>query len=169
MEKAGLSRPSVPQHRATPRLAVERRRRLVEGLHLQGFTVRYIAEALAHAEHVNPETGKPWGKSTIQRDVDALARQYKEASAQARMERVAFLNAQLEYLYRKAVGREQWGVALRVLVEQAAMLGLYPNRNARVRVSQSVEVTPVDKDSPAMQAAMQAYLDAGGMNTEPAP
>lgn len=61
----------MPENKS-PELIMEDRRREVSALRRQRLSLRKIVDVLARNGRANPLSGKPWGLTTIKKDVDAL-------------------------------------------------------------------------------------------------
>jgi DNA-binding transcriptional MerR regulator len=103
---------------------VEDRRRTVASLRLRGLTVREIQMALAEVRKFNPKDGTPWGLATIQRDIDALKKRWREDAAANFAEHQAKLNAELNELKRQAWRNEDLANVLKAIEQQRKLLGL---------------------------------------------
>jgi hypothetical protein len=92
---------STPNNR---RGLVEHRRRKVAALRLRGLSLYEIVDALASgpAMLMNPETGDAFGKSTIDRDLRFLEREWRKEAVAAIAEHKAIQLAELREARRKA-------------------------------------------------------------------
>jgi hypothetical protein len=108
------------------RIVVEQRRRIVSGLYLrQKLTQRRIQEALAkNPETRNPETGEPWSVGTINSDIKAIKKQWREEASREYSEHVAYVNAEIEELLAKAWQEGDGNLALNALRTKIDLFGL---------------------------------------------
>lgn len=102
----------------------ERRREAVARLRVRGLSVRSIAQALATLDPpIINDDGKPYGKSTIQADIDALREQWREDSGRAIAEHHAEQLAQLREVQREAWRDKDLDLVLKTHDRIARILG----------------------------------------------
>lgn len=80
----------------------ERRREVVARLLVRGLSERAITAALAEHGFVSP-TGRPWGRTSVQRDIEAVRQQWRAA---ATADIAVHVEGQLATL--REVQREAW-------------------------------------------------------------
>lgn len=114
----------------------ERRREAVARLRVRGLSVRSIAQALATLDPpIINEDGKPYGKSTIQADIDALREQWREDSGRAIAEHHAEQLAQLREVQREAWRDKDLDLVLKTHDRIARILGTDAPTKQEVAVS----------------------------------
>lgn len=108
------------------RATLENRRRIVAGLLLrQRLSQRRIQAALAkNPETRNPETGEPWSVGTINGDIKAIKKQWREEANRDFKEHVANVNAELEELLSKAWQEGDGNLILNALRTKIDLFGL---------------------------------------------
>lgn len=85
---------------------VEERRRKVAKLMVRRLTQRQIEANLPALDCIDTNTGKPWGVMTINRDVKALRKQWREDAAGDTDQHQANILAELAEIKRVAWGAE---------------------------------------------------------------
>ena len=104
--------------------AIDSRRRLVAGMRLRHLTYREIVAKLDELGIRNPDTGEPYCLRTINCDVNALRKQWKEESLQDTNELVADNRAELVEVRRRAWTEGELAIVLRSLKQECDLLGL---------------------------------------------
>ena len=102
---------------------IDKRRTLVARARLKGATQREIVEALAKQRYVNPDTGKPWSLGTINYDLRAIRKQWREDAKQDISEYTADQLAELREVRRKAWQDNDLSVVLKSLAQESKLLG----------------------------------------------
>lgn len=115
------------------------RREFVAQLALRGFSVRTIAEKMAlpmrlpsgetRPPILNPQTGKPFSKSVIANDLEAMRREWRKKREEHIEEHQAELLAKYREVERQAWKKGDYDLVLRALDHIAKLLGA----NAPVR------------------------------------
>lgn len=108
---------------AANRDIVERRREVVSQLRLMGLTVREITTKLLEEGIVNPDSGEPYGKTTIGRDLKFMREKWRERADAAISEHQAKQYAQLELIQRRAFAQRDYDLALKTHDRIAKLLG----------------------------------------------
>ena len=66
-----------PQTNTSHQSVIDQRRTLVSRLRLRGATQREIVAMLLKEGIVNQETGKAWSLATVNRDIDAVRKEWQ--------------------------------------------------------------------------------------------
>jgi hypothetical protein len=116
----------------------DHRRLLVASLILRKRTQREIVDALYKQGLRNPETGNPYSIGTINSDVQALRKEWKESAAKDMAEAVADHLAELGEVRRSAWGSLDYGAILRALGQEAEIRGI--NSASEIKLSGGVDI-----------------------------
>lgn len=103
---------------------IDHRRRQVAYLRLRGATQREIESGLAAQGIINPDTRQPWSLGTINSDIKAMEREWKEAAQKDISEHKARMLAELEETKRAAWAGKDLSIVLRALKQEAELFGL---------------------------------------------
>lgn len=126
---------------------VEDRQRRVAQLVNRGLTQRQITASLPTIECLNIETGEPWDLRTINRDVKALRKDWREKAAGDTRQHQANVLAELAEVKRAnwAMKPADFTVILKAIKQECDIMGLNApvkhNIDATLRAS---ELIPVD-------------------------
>lgn len=135
----------------------ERRREAVARLRLRGLSVRSIATALASLDPpVLNREGKPWGKTTIQSDLDVLRERWREDSSRTIAEHHAEQLAQLREVQREAWRDRNLELVLKTHDRIARILGT--DAPARVEATVAATAIPHEELTPEKRRAMADIL-----------
>lgn len=115
------------------------RREMVAQLLLRKLTQREIALELARKGIVNPADGQPFSAATINQDVKALKKQWREAAALAVEEWQAQLLAELEELKRAAYAKGQLNTVRAIIADQRTMMGTDAPSRIRIEGGLTIE------------------------------
>jgi DNA-binding transcriptional MerR regulator len=96
---------------------------MVSRLRLRGMSQREIQRALP-AQSTNPENQQPWSLATINGDVKALHRQWREDALQATDEHKARTLAELAEVKRAGWGAKDMNIVLKAIQQERSILGL---------------------------------------------
>jgi hypothetical protein len=72
---------------------------------------------------VNPDTGQPWSLGTINGDIRAIRKQWRESATQDMAEHVARILAELSEVKRAAWADKDFNAILRAIEKEAKLLG----------------------------------------------
>lgn len=122
---------------AASRDIVERRREVVSRLRLMGLSVREIVVKLLEKNIVNPDSGEPYGKTTIGRDLQAMRDKWRERASASISEHQAQQLARLELIQRSAFAQRDYDLALKTHDRIAKLLGT--NAPDRQEISATVD------------------------------
>lgn len=133
---------------------IDRRRRWVARLRLRGMTQREIVDRLPLIEEggyttgiLNPRTLKPYALGTVNSDLKAMAKLWREAAAQDIKVHKARQMAELAEVRRAAWAKGHLTSVLRGLLQEAKLLGL--NEPEEIKGSGFVvQVIGIDPDGP---------------------
>ena len=100
------------------------RRRQIAALRLRGMTLDEIVKTLATLGVVNPDTQKPFGRTTVHNDLRYLEAQWRDETAELHELHKARVLAELRELRRAAWQDKKFGIVLRGLQAEADMFGL---------------------------------------------
>lgn len=103
---------------------IDQRRRMVAALSLRKLTQRELVEALRTKGLRNPDTGRPYGLATVNRDLKALCKAWRLAAAADIAERKGLHLAELDEVKRAGWAAKDLAVVLRALGQEARVLGL---------------------------------------------
>lgn len=106
------------------RKLIDARRERVAQLHLRGLTQREIVAALEQQGMMNPETGKPYNVMTVNRDLQALKKQWRANAAQDIALHKALQAAEITEVIRAAWAAKELTTVMKALERQAKLLGL---------------------------------------------
>lgn len=126
----------------------DQRRFEVARLSVHGLTVREITDELERQGMTNPSTGRAWGRSTIQCDLDALRTEWRERAIADVTEHRARLLEELRQVKRAAWDQGDLGNVLRAISQERALLGVDQDpETATGNAIEGVRVTFVGSDS----------------------
>lgn len=106
------------------REAIAYRRHQVAMLRLRGLTQREIVDMLAREGAVNPETSEPYSLGTINSDIQALEKEWREQAARDTATRRAELLAELRAARRQAWSDKDVSNVLRGIKQEVELFGL---------------------------------------------
>ena len=139
--------------------SIDSRRRLVAGMRLRHLTQREIVAKLEELGIRNPDTGEPYSLGTINSDVKALRRQWKEEAARDTGELMADVRAELVEVRQRAWTDGELAIILRSLKQECDLLGLdAPTKIAPTDPSGTKEYDNISDDERI--ARLGAILDA---------
>ena len=130
----------------------DHRRRKVASLILRKRTQREIVDDLFKKGLLNPETGNPYSIGTINADVQALRKQWKEDAAKDMADAVGDHLAELGEVRRSAWGSLDYGAILRALGQEADIRGI--NSPTEIKHSGGVEIAD-SSDAELVKAAKE--------------
>lgn len=139
-------------NRSNQQAHIDRRRRWVARLRLRGMTQREIVDRLLRVVEEgyptgirNPRTGKPYALGTINSDLKAVGKRWREAATQDIAAHKARQMAELAEVRRAAWAKGHLTSVLKALLQEAKLLGL--NEPEEVRGSGFVvQVVGIDPD-----------------------
>ena len=112
----------MPPHKA-PRHIIEMRRQMVASGRAQGLSVREIVRALED-KLPNPKTGKAWSIGSIQGELTALEKEWKQRAAQEIDDHKGRLLAELHEVKRHAWRDKNFKAILGAITRELALLGV---------------------------------------------
>ena len=127
---------------------IDQRRTLVSRLRLRGASQREIVSMLQREGLVNHETGKPWSLATVNRDIDAIRKEWQREYAATYDEHISEMRSQIREVRREAWRQGDLELVLRCCAQEAKLLGL--DKPDRLIVDWRRE-------------AMEAGIDAGNL------
>lgn len=112
------------------------RREMVAGWHAQGLTQRRIVVRLAECETItdpetgervpflNPDTGRPWGLTVVNKDIQALEKQWRKAASDKIDRHKGETLARYNEIYRQTMAKGEMSAAISALNGIRGLLGL---------------------------------------------
>ena len=137
-----------PQTNTSHQAVIDQRRTLVSWLRLRGATQREIVAMLLKEGIVNQETGKAWSLATVNRDIDAVRKEWQREYAATYDEHVSEMRTQIREVRREAWRLKDLDLVLKCCTQEAKLLGL--DKPDRLIVDWRRE-------------AMEAGIDAGNL------
>ena len=115
--------PGPPQLNTNYQAVMDQRRTVVMRLRIRGLTQREIVEALAKTEMRNP-SGKPWGLTTVNRDIAAVRSDWRAEAREVYGEHVARMLAEYREVRREGWREKDFGLVLKACQMECKLLGL---------------------------------------------
>lgn len=153
---------------------IAKRRAIVGKLRARAMTIDEITDALARPEadggYWNPETGEPWSRPTVIRDIHALTAEWREIAAADIADHKARQLSEIQAVKSKAWEIVDLQVLIRALKREADLLGLDQPKKIEIGVMFSeatlqalavLEQHGIKRDSigDAFERWIQAYAD----------
>ena len=126
-------------YRTAPEI-IEHRREAVARLRLRGMSERTIADALPKMGVINPETDRPWGRTTIQRDLEAVSAEWRKNTQRDIAEHQAAQLATLNEVQAQAWTEKNLELVLKAHDRIAKLLGTNAPDNIQVDAHISADV-----------------------------
>jgi len=113
---------------------IDRRRDLVSRFKARGYSVREIVDKLAAVKFIDPETGEelpfvnpdtgvPWCRATVQNDITAIRKRWQERANRRGTKIFSEMLAELEEAIHAAWDMNDIGLVLRGLKDKRELLG----------------------------------------------